>query len=235
MTVPLFDAMIHCEIAGYKNAPALVFLHGNGEDLSIFDSQVRYFSQFYRTVTIDTRGHGRSSRGESPFNFNTFATDLADIFEALVIEKAHIVGFSDGAIIAMYFAISHPERVASLVLLGANYHPKGLRFFPRLHVKLVYAGLSVASLFSEKKRQRKEIWGLMVNQPELTIDDLSRITTPSLIITGENDMISQDHTDEMCHAIAGSHRLVIPKGNHYWMFKKPELFNQCIVDFLNSL
>ena len=233
--IVLFDALIYCEFAGDEEAPVLVLLHGNGEELHIFDAQIRYFSQYFRTIAIDTRGHGKSTRGEEPLTFHTFANDLTDVFEALQIDRAHIVGFSDGAITALHLALTHPELVKSMVLLGANYNPKGLRWFPRLQIKFVYACLTIASLFSEKKRQRKEIWRLMVSQPNLTLEQLSRIKTPALIVTGENDMVSQRHNDEMHFVIAGSKRLIIPKGNHFWMFRQPEALNQCVMDFLKSI
>ena len=73
------DALIHCEIYGRKDAPALVFLHGNGEDLHIFEQQISYFSQHYKVIAMDTRGHGKSTRGTAPFNFYTFAADLYKI------------------------------------------------------------------------------------------------------------------------------------------------------------
>ena len=233
--IALFDAFIYCEFAGDKAAPALVLLHGNGEDLHVFDEQIRYFSQYFRTIAIDTRGHGRSPRGEAPLTFHTFANDLADVFEALQIDKAHIIGFSDGAITALHLALMKPELVASLVLLGANYNPTGLRWFPRWQIRFVYACLSIAALFSARKRQRKEIWRLMVTQPNLTLAELSRITAPTLIVTGENDMVSQRHNDKMSRAIAGSQRLIIPKGNHYWMFKQPEIFHTSVMDFLRPI
>ena len=230
--VVLNDALIYCEYTGDKEAPVIVFLHGNGEDLHIFDAQIRYFSPNFRVVAIDTRGHGKSTRGDSPLDFHTFADDLAYVFNALQIDKAHIVGFSDGAITALHFALTKPELVSSMILLGANYHPKGLRLMPRIQIRLYYVCLSIASLFSVKRRKQKEIWGLMVSQPQLTIKELSQITTPTLIIAGENDMVSQRHTNEIYHAITGSQRLIIPNGNHFWMFKQPEVFHQCIKDFL---
>jgi pimeloyl-ACP methyl ester carboxylesterase len=104
---------------------------------------------------------------------------------------------------------------------------------PRFHILLVYAWLSAMAIFSAKRHQRKEIWGLMVHQPNLTLAEISRITAPTLVVTGENDMVSQQHNDEISFAIANSKRLVIPNGNHFWMFTDPELFNQCIVRFLS--
>ncbi len=226
------DALIHCEISGLTDAPALVLLHGNGEDLHIFDANTRYFSQYYRTIAVDTRGHGQSTRGTAPLNFYTFAADLIAVLDELHINKAHIVGFSDGAITALHVALTAPERVSSMILLGANYNSKGLRLIPRLQIRLMYAWLAVASLFSETKRKQKEIWGLMVYQPNLTIEEISRITLPALVVTGENDMVSQRQNDEICRAITGSKWLVVPGGDHFWMFKMPEMLNNCVMEFI---
>ena len=232
--IQIVDAVIHCKIAGNENAHTLVFLHGNGEDLHIFNRQISYFAQYYRTIVVDTRGHGKSSRGMKPLNFYTFADDLICLLDALKIDRVNIVGFSDGAITALHTALIAPERIASMVLLGANYNPQGLLFIPRLQILFVYAYLSAASLFSAKMRRRKEIWGLMVFHPNLTIEEISRITVPTLVVTGENDMVSQRHNDEINRAITGSERLVIPNGNHFWMFKKPEKLNLLIMEFLQK-
>ena len=233
--VTVGDALIHCEIAGHKDAPAVILLHGNGEDLHIFDPQIRCLSNHYRVIAMDTRGHGQSTRGIAPFHFHTFAADMIAALDALQIGKAHIVGFSDGAIIAIHAALTAPERISAMVLLGANYHFKGLKWFPRMQILSVYACLSVAALFSNKMRKRKEIWGLMVNQPNLTVEEITRITVPTLVVTGENDMVSQRHNDEINRAIAGSERLIIKGGDHFWMYKNPEALNRCVMDFLRTL
>ena len=229
------DALIHCEIAGPKDAPVLVLLHGNGEDLHIFDPQINYLSKFCRIIAVDTRGHGQSTRGTAPLTFHTFASDLLTVLDALQVDNAHIIGFSDGAITALHIALTAPEHIRSMILLGVNYNPKGIRLIPRLQIRLAYIGLSVASFFSPKVRKRKEIWGLMVFQPNLTKEEIARITVPALVVTGENDMASQRQNDEIHRLITGSKRLVIPGGNHFWMFKKPELLNNCIIDFTSKI
>ena len=155
--IQLSDVSIHCEISGREDAPVLVLLHGNGENLRIFDAQVHFFSQYYKVVAVDTRGHGQSTRGTSPFDFDTFAADLIAVFDALHIRKANIIGFSDGAIIALHLALIAQERISSMVLLGANFHPKGIRITSRLLIRLAYIGLSIGALFSNTIRRRKEI------------------------------------------------------------------------------
>ena len=228
------DALIHCKVAGDEEAPALLFLHGNGENLSIFNAQIDYFAPYYRTITMDTRGHGQSTRGRAPLHFYTFADDLIAVLNALHIERVHIVGFSDGAITALHTALVAPERILSMVLLGVNYNAKGLRFFPRIQIALVYVWLRMASLFSTKRRKRKEIWELMVHHPHLTLTEIAQISIPTLIVTGQHDMVNQRHNDELSQAIEGAKRLIIPNGNHFWMFLRPDMLNRCVEDFLKD-
>ena len=235
INIPSGDVLIHCEICGSEGAPVLVLLHGNGEDGLIFEPQIKFFSQHYKTIAVDTRGHGQSTRGTAPFNFYTFAADLVVVFDMLGIDKAQIIGFSDGAITALHLAITAPERISSMVLLGANYNPKGIRFVPRLCILAEYAWLSIASLFSADIRRRKEIWGLMVHQPNLTIEEISWITVSTVVITGENDMVSQSHNDEIARVIAGSGRITVPGGDHFWMFKDPATLHRHVMDFLQHI
>jgi len=235
LDIPIDDAVIHCEMAGSEEAPALILLHGNGEDLHIFDQQISYFSQYYRTIAIDTRGHGKSTRGTSLFNFHTFAADLVNVLDALQIDKTFIVGFSDGAITALHTALLAPERISAMVLLGVNYTPKGVLLKYRILLQLKYLYLSVAALFSARMRRQKEIWGLMIYLPKLTIKEISQITIPTLVVTSENDMASQRQNDEISNAITGSQRLIIPGGDHFWMFKQPALFHECVMRFFESI
>ena len=106
--------------------PALILLHGNGEDGSYFSHQMEAFSDRYRVIAVDTRGHGRTPRGDAPFTIRQFADDLLAFMDAQGLAKADILGFSDGGNIALVFALAHPERVGRLILNGANLDPSGL-------------------------------------------------------------------------------------------------------------
>ena len=93
----------------------LILLHGNGEDSSYFRHQIAHFQDRYRVIALDTRGHGKSPRGSAPFTIRQFARDLYDFMETRKIAEAVLLGFSDGANIAMRFAMEHPERVKALI------------------------------------------------------------------------------------------------------------------------
>ena len=98
--------MIHLHFETCGEGYPLLLLHGNGEDLTFFNKQIKAFSAQYQVYAIDTRGHGKSPRGEGTFSIRRFAEDLYDFMQWQGIEKAHILGFSDGANIAMYFALA---------------------------------------------------------------------------------------------------------------------------------
>ena len=96
----------------------LILLHGNGEDCTYFDHQIDVFAQHYHVYALDTRGHGQTPRGTCPFTIRQFADDLLAFMDARHIERAHLLGFSDGGNIAIIFAIRYPERVDRLILDG---------------------------------------------------------------------------------------------------------------------
>lgn len=105
----------------------LILLHGNGESCDYFSNQMDVFSQLYHVYALDTRGHGKTPRGEQPFTIKQFAEDLLGFMDAHHIDSAHLLGFSDGGNIAMRFAIGHPDRVNKLVLNGANLNAQGVK------------------------------------------------------------------------------------------------------------
>lgn len=225
------DIRLHHIISG--SGEPLILLHGNGEDLTYFEHQMQPFSEHFRVIAVDTRGHGKSPRGSAPFSIAQFADDLSDFMDSLKIERAHILGFSDGANIALAFALKYPHRVNRLILNGGNLYPWGVKFFVQLPVVLGYGIASVISLFDKKAVAKKELLGLMVNQPNLAPSDLSGMKIPTLVIAGTNDMIRTAHTKLIHRSIPGS-RLALIDGDHFVANKNPSAFNAAVMDFLTE-
>ena len=160
------------------NGFPLILLHGNGEDVTYFEHQMKPFSQYYRVIAIDTRGHGQTPRGEAPFTIRQFAEDLLAFMNQHAIDKAHILGFSDGGNIAMLFAMTHPERVGKLILNGANLDATGVKRKIQIPIEI---GYRIARLFakrSAKAKQNAEMLGLMVNDPNVKPAELTQIQSP---------------------------------------------------------
>lgn len=212
----------------------LILLHGNGQDGSYFKHQIDYFSNRYRVIALDTRGHGKSPRGTKPFTIGQFACDLYDFMEELKIPKAVILGFSDGANIAMEFAINHPDRVKALILNGGNLDPAGVKRTTQLPIEI---GYSIARRFAAKSPQAKknaEMLGLMVHDPHIEPKELAKITAPTLVICGRKDMIREDHTRKIAGSIPGAKLSIIP-GDHFIAGKRPLAFNKEVEGFLQAI
>ena len=210
----------------------LILLHGNGEDSGYFKGQIDVFARDYHVFAIDTRGHGNTPRGEAPFTIGQFADDLLGFMDAHQIQKAHLLGFSDGGNIAMAFALRYPERVDRLILNGANLSPAGAKRFVQIPIEI---GYRIARLFAGKSaaaRRNAEMLGLMVNEPNTDPAALASIRAKTLVIAGTNDMILDRHTRLIADGIPGA-ELVILKGDHFIAAKHPEAFNRAVLAFLN--
>ena len=212
----------------------LILLHGNGESSGYFVNQIDRFANEYRVIAVDTRGHGASPRGNKPFTLETFADDLKNLLDSLNIEKANILGFSDGGNIAVIFALKYPERVASLVLNGANLFPSGLKSSFLIPVKVLFAVFSLLSHFSRRAKRRSELLYLMAKQPNIQPERLSSIKCPVLVIAGTQDVIKEKHTKLIAASLPDS-SLCFLKGGHSIAKTNSVEFNSAVEKFLNSL
>lgn len=209
----------------------LILLHGNGEDCSYFEHQMEPFARHFRVLAIDTRGHGQTPRGEAPFTIRQFAEDLLGFMDQHALEKAHILGFSDGGNIAMVFALAHPERVGKLVLDGANLDASGVKRSIQIPIEI---GYRIAGLFAAKKpeaRKKAEMLGLMVNDPNIEPAELTNIQRPTLVVAGNKDMIKDKHTRLIAASIPGAQLAILP-GTHFVANQHPEVFNETVLRFL---
>jgi len=149
------------------------------------------------------------------------------------IDRAHILGFSDGGNIAMIFAMSHPERVDRLILNGANLYASGVKRSVQIPIEI---GYRIARLFARKNPEAKknaEMLGLMVNDPAVREEDLKLIHCPTLVIAGTKDMIKENHTRMIAGGIDNS-TLRFIEGDHFIANKCPEAFNRAVADFLGE-
>ena len=212
---------------------ALILLHGNGESSDYFKGQIDEFAKQYHVYAIETRGHGRTPRGEMPFTIRQFADDLLGFMDGHRIAKAHLLGFSDGANIAMVFAMRHPDRVDRLILNGANLNAGGVKRSTQIPIEI---GYRIARRFagkSDSARRNAEMLGLMVNDPNVSPEEIAGIQAKTLVIAGTRDMIRESHTRLIAESIPDA-RLVFVKGNHFIANKHPGEFNRAVLDFLQS-
>ena len=185
-------------------------------------------------IALDTRGHGKSPRGTEPFTIEQFSCDLYDFMVRLDISNAVILGFSDGANIAMKFAMRYPDKVRALILNGGNLNPKGVKRTTQIPIEI---GYRIARWFSSKSpdaRKNAEMLGLMVNEPDIEPNELASIIVPTLVICGSKDMIKESHTKEIAENIPNA-KLSIIKGNHFIANKQHATFNNAVEEFLQTI
>ena len=211
----------------------IILLHGNGENCDYFRGQMDVLASRYHVYAIDTRGHGKTPRGDKPFTIRQFADDLLGFMDEHQIEKAHLLGFSDGGNIAMVFAVAHPDRVNRLILNGANLNAGGVKRTTQIPIEI---GYRIARRFAGKSdtaRLNAEMLGLMVNDPNVAPEELARIKAKVLVIAGTKDMIKDSHTRLIASSIPDA-ELVILKGDHFIANKKPGEFNKAVLAFLEK-
>ena len=211
----------------------LILLHGNGENCDYFAGQIDVFAQHYHVYALDTRGHGKTPRGDAPFTIRQFADDLLAFMDAHDIDKAHILGFSDGGNIAMIFAMKYPDRVLRLILNGANLDAKGVKPSIQIPIEIGYRFAKVFAKKREEARKHAERLGLMVNDPNVRPEELAAIKAKTLVIAGTKDMIKESQTRLIARSILDA-KLVILEGNHFIANKCPEAFNRAVLSFLGD-
>lgn len=216
------------------NKEPFILLHRNGEDGTYFKHQMDYFSDRYRMIALDTRGHGKSPRGTAPFSIEQFSDDLNEFLISQGISNAVILGFSDGANIAMKFAIKHPNKVKGLILNGGNLNPQGVKRTIQIPIEIGYRIAKRFASKSPKANKNVEMLGLMVNDPNIEPSELLRITAPTLVVCGTKDMIKEHHTKKIAKSIPDA-KLAIIEGNHFIANRCYNAFNKEVESFLEII
>jgi pimeloyl-ACP methyl ester carboxylesterase len=231
MNIQLNDVTLHYEVIG--NGAAVLFLHGNGEDLHIFDSIAKKMSTSYKVFLLDSRGHGLSEYGNEPLSIHLMAMDVVAFIKTLGLENVTIIGFSDGANIAMEVASAIPHTIDKLVLVGGNTKPMGMKFRYYCGVLLADVKYRIFS-FMPSQRKKHQYFKIMLKQDEITSEMLEHITAKTLVMAGEHDMIKPKHTEYIHKSIHNSIRKIIAGGDHFLFHKNEMEISDVIESFLNA-
>ena len=210
----------------------MIFLHGNGQDTSMFSEAVRYFEGEYKCVCVDSRGHGKSEWGCKELTIPMLADDIIAFIEMKGYDDVALIGFSDGGNIALEVAASS-GRVKEVVAVGANLYPKGLTPFILFSANLTRA-LCLPFSFIKKVRDTRRIYRLMTHQPEITAEKLSKITAKTLVVAGTKDMIKTDHTKEIASKIPSAELKLFENADHFLFEKNSEELLSVIKEFMEG-
>jgi pimeloyl-ACP methyl ester carboxylesterase len=227
--------------AVFGHGQPVILLHGGLANSNYWGHLVPALSNEFQVIVIDSRGHGRSTRNVEPLGYSLMASDVLAVLDMLKLEKAAIVGWSDGAIIGLDIALHHPERLTRLFAFAANSDPEGVADIAQSQVfntymeraKAEYRDLSpTPSNYDAFMGQVTKMWE---TQPHFSADDLHRIHTPTWIVDADHDeAIKRSNTLFMADQIPGSGLLILPQASHFAFLQDPGQFNADVLHFLKQ-
>jgi pimeloyl-ACP methyl ester carboxylesterase len=196
----------------------LLLLHGNGEDHHIFDRLSEKLKDHFTIYAIDSRNHGQSSMTDQ-YDYEVMAEDISDFITLLKLKNVHILGFSDGAILAIIMGIKSVPMLNKLALLGANTQPSQLK--PEIY----------SSIVKEYEETKDPLFKLMMEQPTIPLEELSKIKQPTLIIAADNDLCETDFFEQMQQIIPNSELKIMKNHDHGSYIIDNDILAQPLLDF----
>jgi pimeloyl-ACP methyl ester carboxylesterase len=223
--------------------PPVLLLHGGFGNSNYFGRLIpALITKGCRVVAMDSRGHGRSTRSEAPLTYELMAADVLGLLDQLRIWKVYLVGWSDGGIVGLDLAMTHPDRLAGVFAFGANADVSGVKDGPE---KTPVFGAYLARTAQEYRAlsptpQEWQQFSAAVTKmwetlPAFTRSELASIKVPTTIADGEFDeAIKQTHDEYMAQAIPGARLVILPNVSHFAMLQDPHAFNAAVLAFLNE-
>ena len=211
------------------NGPTLVFLHGGGDSGEhSFERQLDVFAEHHHIVAPDQVGQGRTPGVPGPLSYTGMMQDTVAVLQLLKLHNVDVMGFSDGGILALMLAVRHPELVRRLVISGVNIAPEGLR--PEDLEELRATQIPKPKTIDEKLAH---LWFTSPTEAELNLGLLANISQPVLLISGDRDAITLEHTLKIFHALPAAELCVLPGTDHATFSGRSEWLNPIIDAFLN--
>jgi pimeloyl-ACP methyl ester carboxylesterase len=228
-TVKIRGHKIYYAVRG--SGPTLMFLHGGGDSGEhSFVRQLDVFAEHHHIVAPDQVGQGRTPDVTGPLSYTAMMEDTAELLRKLKLRQVDVVGFSDGGILALMLAVRHPEMVRRLIISGVNISPDGLR--PE-DLEELRASQTLKPKTIDEKLAR--LWLTSPTEEELNLALLSKITQPVLVISGDRDAITLEHTLEIFHALPDAELCVLPGTDHATFSGRSEWLNPIMSAFLDRV
>ncbi|HEY0747312.1 MAG TPA: alpha/beta hydrolase [Steroidobacteraceae bacterium] len=208
--------------------PTLVLLHGGGDSGEhSFARQLDVFSEHFRIVAPDQVGQGRSPEVVGALTYTGMMDDTVALLQKLSLKHVDVVGFSDGGILALMLAVRHPELVRRLVISGVNIAPEGLN--PDDLEELRATQNPKPKTMDEKLAH---LWATSPTEAELNVAMLAKIVQPVLVIAGDRDAITLEHTLKIFHALPDAELCILPGTDHATFSGRSEWLNPIVTAFL---
>jgi pimeloyl-ACP methyl ester carboxylesterase len=230
--------------AAFGFGPPVVLLHGGLGNSGNWGYQIpALLANGFQAVVIDSRGHGRSTTDGRPYSYARMASDVRAVLDELVVRRAAIVGWSDGATIGCFLAMDSPERVAGLFFFGSNLDMSGVkdpfdaspvvdRCFSR-HARDYKALSSTPDDFGPFVQAVSQ---MMQSEPNLASGELATISVPVAIAYSEHDQfIHRSHAEYLARTIPNAQWVFLRDVSHFAPVQRPDVFNDAMLSFLKQV
>ncbi len=220
----------------YGQGKPLLFIHGNGGSINNFTKQIPYFSQKYKVIIADSRAQGKSADAADSLSYEMMADDYAALLDAMKIDTAFVVGWSDGGINGLLMAIRHPEKVKKLAITGANLRPDTTAVPQDVWNMVIpmYTELKAKPDKNAMEKRGYKLLKLLVENPHIPLIDLQKISCPTLVIAGDHDVIKEEHTLEIYKNIPTAYLWILPNSGHSTPIVYANEFNAKIEAFFKK-
>ncbi len=204
----------------YGNGPTLILLHGNSENKKTFEKhQLKHFKE-YRTIAVDSRGHGQSISNDDGYSIRKYADDVVRMCEAIGIRESYLVGYSDGGNIALILASTAPQTFKKVVAISPNYLVSGVKEGYLRLAKAIVITLELLGRCGFPTRKSIMRFRLLLEDIGITDSELSNIQTSLKVLYAENDAIKEEHIQHIGRLVPGSTTNRIEKCNHLTILGK---------------
>jgi pimeloyl-ACP methyl ester carboxylesterase len=223
-------------VEAYGQGHPLLIIHGNGGSISNFSNQIPFFSKKYKVIVADSRAQGKSGDKSDSLSYEMMADDYAALLDAMKIDSAYVIGWSDGGINGLLLSIRHPEKVKKLAVTGANLWPDTTAVFDDVE-QLVLPAYTMLKNKQDKNEKEKGEWKLMrllVEEPHIPLSDLQKIAVPALVIGGDHDVIKPEHTLLIAQNIPQSYLWILPNSGHSTPIIYKDEFNKKVDEFFTK-
>jgi pimeloyl-ACP methyl ester carboxylesterase len=229
--------------ADYGAGALVILLHGGLGHSGNWGYQVPgLVAEGYRAIVIDSRGHGRSTRDGRPYSYELMASDVVAVMDALGVEAAWMVGWSDGACTALIVADRAPERVKGVFYFACNMDPSGAKEMTELgpvvercfkrHMK-DYASLSATP--EEFDGFVAAVGTMQKTQPNYSAEDLARIDVPVTVVQSEfEEFIKLEHAEYLSRMLPRAELVILEGVSHFAPLQRPARFNPAVLKFLRG-
>jgi non-heme chloroperoxidase len=247
-------ASIWCMSYGEAFRKPVILLHGGLGHSGNFAKQIQILIDCaYRVILIDSRGHGRSTRDARPYSYELMAGDVLAVMDALDVRQAGLVGWSDGAAVALTLAKTHRERVAGVFFFACNMDPSGVKAevdksSPLLQRCFARHARDYAALLATRPRSQsgfdqgdfrslvEAVTKMQRGQPNWSAADLASVTRKVAIVTGENDeFIRPEHLQYLARTIPVATYRQLSGVSHFAPIQDPGQFNLDMQVFIGGL